>query len=328
MGSVSRGPPADQHDRVPDPGRQPPCRGKHVRILSRDQPCLRRRVERGERARGAQPGRHVCVLQLKQLHDPLDVGQPATPELEVTNWIGTPRQPFGFNSRFYPPNLPNGRAVDPPVWIAQRVQRARQNARRAPGLPPQARRGAAPGSPRAPTSAGSTPHRRRGYARAAPDGPRGAGQGRWSAADRRRGMASSRRNSSATACAARVASPSSAPGSGSCTNMTSASLAKPISWPPKRPMATTRHPGRQRCPQLKLDLLDRGLERRLDRHRRDRGECLTCFLDPDAAEQARHGGAQQLAAAQARTAATPSSALSCRQSAASASAVSAARGRG
>ena len=57
------------------------------------------RVETGHRAGDPQRRARVGVLELVQLHDPLDVGEAAASELEVGARVGTARQPLALHPR-------------------------------------------------------------------------------------------------------------------------------------------------------------------------------------------------------------------------------------
>ena len=82
-----------------------------ARLLGVEQPGVRRRPQRLERAGRPQPGDRRAVPQLEQLDRPLDVGQPAGPELGVPVRVGAARQPLGLDPRLEPADLAHGRLV-------------------------------------------------------------------------------------------------------------------------------------------------------------------------------------------------------------------------
>ena len=56
-----------------------------------------------------------------QLHGPLDVGEPATSELEVGARVGAARQPLGLHPRLERADVAHLLGVSPSFGLAQRV---------------------------------------------------------------------------------------------------------------------------------------------------------------------------------------------------------------
>jgi hypothetical protein len=63
----------------------------------------------------------VGVLELEQLHGPLDVGEPPSTQLEVRMGVGAARQPLGLDPRLERADLAHLRRGEPLLAVAQRV---------------------------------------------------------------------------------------------------------------------------------------------------------------------------------------------------------------
>ena len=103
-------------------------------VLGRDESL---RAERGETCHGAgDPERRVRVgvLELVQLHDPLDVGEAATSELEVGARVGAARQALALHPRLEGADVAHlaGRdaALRPPQRVDEREEGVGQRRRR------------------------------------------------------------------------------------------------------------------------------------------------------------------------------------------------------
>ena len=224
-GSVSDRPPADQHRSRCGPGWPSPGLREHRARRPVEQPGAGRRAQRGQRPRGPQRGQPRAVLQLQQLDGPLDVGEPAAAELGVQGRVGAARQPLGLDPRLDPADLAHVRVGQPALRVAQRVDQrdeplAAARRRRRPARP-----AAAPGLPdQRPALVVGGVRRERAHQRAR-CGPRAAGRRRRRSGGSAPGSASSRRSSPDHRVRGRPSRPARRrPGSGSCTNSTSASL--------------------------------------------------------------------------------------------------------
>ena len=227
---------ADQHDRVPDPGREAPGRAQRGRVLGLDE-AGRRRPRPGPRGSWwcagpatAWPCRSCSSWTVHSTSD-----RPPGPSLRCRARSVAARDPLGLDARLDPADLPRRLLAEPAGRVAVPVgdrDELRAQRRVADGelgaqqcLPlPRRRRGAR-----------STPRRRRASGPAGPGLPSGRRSASTCSGGSGAGICSSRRSSVPTACAASDArrSPSaSSPGSGSCTKMTSASLPNPDSCPP------------------------------------------------------------------------------------------------
>ena len=216
-------PPPHQHHRVPHPRSQHPGLVQNRRILTGDEPRRTGRRESLPRPSRPQPRLLPPVPQLKQLHGPLDVGQPAPPQLGVQRRIGPARHPLRLHPGLQPPDLPHGIVPEPLRRIPQRIDQLDEP-------PPQV---LVPGDDFGPQQGLRLPHQRpapvvRLVRLQRPHERPGLPLGPQIRVDQQRRIrtrtpASSRRISETTEFAAREASCSSTPSRGSCTNSTSAS---------------------------------------------------------------------------------------------------------
>ena len=80
--------------------------GQHLGVGRAEQVGRRRRPRSASSVRVVRsPGHRAGVLQLQQLHRPLDVGQPAAAELEVGGRVGAARQPLVVDAGLDPADL-------------------------------------------------------------------------------------------------------------------------------------------------------------------------------------------------------------------------------
>ena len=93
-------------------------------------------------------GRAGGVLQLEQLHRPLDVGQAAAAELGVGGRVGAAGQPLALHPGLDPADLGDLLGGQPVGRVADRVDQRHELARRAPRRRRPARPAAAPAPPR------------------------------------------------------------------------------------------------------------------------------------------------------------------------------------
>src|SRR5450631_4143305 len=99
-------PPQDRG--VAQRGRELPGLRHRLDIPGRDEAGVASGTQGRKCPSGAQALDLVTVAKLHQLNGPLDIGEPAQPQLEVRLWICTTREALGLHPRLEHANLPYG----------------------------------------------------------------------------------------------------------------------------------------------------------------------------------------------------------------------------